>query len=326
MKENLKSFEKISDTFYLMAETSVSIFLMLNFKNIADMWADILSEFNINNGILGIIGLLISVITIIIVWSIVVEVLYRIIELIVRGIYLIINPTNFVEKAICFLATSIKIIINSLIIIFIVSLISILFSLDDENELANKYFGKNVHRLSFEVMEQISSSKFISNMFNYKEVYNGVPISKAVESSQEIKLKAEHIVKGLKKDIDKAKSIYNWIGENINYDYSLAENLDSITYNEIYGAKYAFNNRSGVCFDYSTLFAAMMDDIGMRVKVIVGAAYDGKKFGPHAWNQVYLEDECRWIDVDTTFWGHEDSFDSDIFEETHITEKVAWEN
>lgn len=70
----------------------------------------------------------------------------------------------------------------------------------------------------------------------------------------------------------------------------------------------------------------MMDDIGMKVRVVVGTAYDGETFMPHAWNQAYLEDESRWINVDTTFWGHEDSFDSEIFEETHKTEKIAWEN
>lgn len=326
MKRNLKSFEKINDAISLMTAVGISIFLMLNFKNIADIWAEILSKSKMNDCILGIIGLATSVITIVVVWYIMVDVLDRIMELIIRGIYLVINPNKFAEKIICFLATSINIVVNSLIIIFIISLVSVLFSFDNAKELVSKYFGENVYSFSYEIMEQISSSKFVSNIYKYKEIYNGVPIGKAVESSQEIKSKAEFIVKGLKKDIDKTKSIYNWIGENIKYDYSLAENLDSITYNEIYGAKYAFNNKSGICFDYSTLFAAMMDDIGMKVRVVVGTAYDGETFMPHAWNQAYLEDESRWINVDTTFWGHEDSFDSEIFEETHKSEKIAWEN
>ena len=68
---------------------------------------------------------------------------------------------------------------------------------------------------------------------------------------------------------------------------------------------------------------AMSGDLGSRI--VTGDAFDGQNYGPHAWNQVYLEDEGKWINVDPTFYISGNYFDSSNFEETHRTKNIAGE-
>ena len=68
------------------------------------------------------------------------------------------------------------------------------------------------------------------------------------------------------------------------------------------GAICAFEKKSGICFDKACLYVAMARAINLKVRLIGGQAFDGKKYVGHAWNQVYLNDENIWINVDTTFY------------------------
>ena len=53
-------------------------------------------------------------------------------------------------------------------------------------------------------------------------------------------------------------------------------------------------------------------------------AFDGEKYVGHAWNQIYLKDENKWINVDTTFYDAGNYFDSNLFNE-HKVENIAGE-
>ena len=91
------------------------------------------------------------------------------------------------------------------------------------------------------------------------------------------------------------------------------------------GAIITFNKKRGICFDFSCLFTAMAKDIGLKSRIIVGKAFNGNEYISHAWNQVYLEDENRWINIDSTFYNAGEYFDSCNFNEDHILEKIAGE-
>ena len=165
----------------------------------------------------------------------------------------------------------------------------------------------------------------ITTELNGEVLYNGTSIEDAIESSEEIKVETKNIIKDCTTEREKAKKIYDWVGTNIVYDTELSENLNNKIFNNVFGAKYAYSNRSGICFDFASLYAVMAIESNMRVRLVVGKAFDGESFGSHAWNEVYLADEDKWINVDATFWGLDDSFDSNCFEETHILEKIAGE-
>ncbi|MGL4655644.1 MAG: transglutaminase-like domain-containing protein [Sarcina sp.] len=156
--------------------------------------------------------------------------------------------------------------------------------------------------------------------------YNGVTLAQAVKSDAAIKAKAKEIVKNDNTDLEKARSLYNWVGNNIQYDEAKAE---EITRNQgkgvTSGAIEAFNTREGVCFDYASLYAAMAMDVGLRVRIVSGEGYTGSSWGPHAWNEVYIPSEKKWISVDPTFASTGDYFATPDFNSTHKDAKVIGE-
>ena len=91
------------------------------------------------------------------------------------------------------------------------------------------------------------------------------------------------------------------------------------------GAIITFNEKKGICFDFACLFTAMAKDIGLKSRIIVGNAFNGSEYISHAWNQAYLEDEEKWINIDSTFYNAGEYFDNYNFNEDHISEKIAGE-
>lgn len=155
--------------------------------------------------------------------------------------------------------------------------------------------------------------------------YNGVTIDQGVESNTEIQEKAIEITKNRNSDRDKAKAIYKWVGANIKYDDDKARQVISNEKNIKSGAIEAFQSRKGICFDYACLFTAMAKSVGLKSRVIVGEAYNGEEFISHAWNQVYLADEGKWVKLDPTFYQAGNYFDNQNFDEEHAENGIAGE-
>ncbi|WP_297517290.1 transglutaminase family protein [uncultured Clostridium sp.] len=157
--------------------------------------------------------------------------------------------------------------------------------------------------------------------------YNGVTLDEAIKSDTAIKTKAIELTKSDSTDLEKARTLYNWVGNNIQYDDAKAEEITRDKGKGVTsGAIEAFNTRQGVCFDYASLYAAMAIDVGLRVRIISGEGYTGSSWGPHAWNEVYIPSEKKWIPVDTTFASTGDYFATTDFASTHRDDKVigAW--
>lgn len=161
-------------------------------------------------------------------------------------------------------------------------------------------------------------------------LYNNTKLEDAIQSTEEIANKVAELMIDKQTSLDKAICIYNWIGTNISYDDKLAETMSTGAWSDgekysCYGARYAFDNLSGICFDFASLYVVMAKEAGLNVRLIIGDAYNGTTFGGHAWNQVYIEEEDRWINVDSTFWGATDAFDSDDFMKIHKERYAAGE-
>lgn len=156
-------------------------------------------------------------------------------------------------------------------------------------------------------------------------IYNGTTVEDGVKSNSIIEKKAKKITENASSDREKARDLYVWIGSNIEYDSSKAEKvLDSNDEEVESGAIYTFRDRSGICFDYACLYVAMARSVNLKVRLAIGEAYDGKKYVSHAWNEVYVADENRWINVDTTFYNGGDYFDSQNFNK-HINKEIIGE-
>jgi transglutaminase-like putative cysteine protease len=133
--------------------------------------------------------------------------------------------------------------------------------------------------------------------------FNGVTLDEAVKSNDEIDKKAREITAKARDDKDKAYLLYKWISKNIDYDYPKAERIARYPMGEESGSIVAFDTRKGICFDYSSLYVSMCRAVGLKVRFITGQGYSGAAWGDHAWNQVWIGSEKRWINVDTTFGG-----------------------
>lgn len=89
---------------------------------------------------------------------------------------------------------------------------------------------------------------------------------------------------------------YNYVVQNIQYDY---DKIDGLEYNYLPRNNATLETKTGICYDYSSLLASMLRSQGVPTKLIKG--YTTWTSVYHAWNEIYLEDEGRWVIVDTTY-------------------------
>ncbi|GIP34187.1 transglutaminase family protein [Paenibacillus sp. J2TS4] len=151
------------------------------------------------------------------------------------------------------------------------------------------------------IMENISGNK-------YKTIQSD-SVQLAVEDSNVIYLnsiqninwteadlavkKAEELTRNYKTDEEKVKAIYEYIVNNISYDYELA---DEITAGYIPDIDDTLTTGKAICYGYSTLFAAMLRSVEIPAKLVMGHSQYVTEY--HAWNEVYLNNE--WVTIDTT--------------------------
>ncbi|CFX43301.1 Transglutaminase-like [Syntrophomonas zehnderi OL-4] len=155
--------------------------------------------------------------------------------------------------------------------------------------------------------------------------FNGVTLDTAVTSNEQIDKMARQIVGREKNDTRKAYLIYRWIAQNLTYDHDKAARIATDTTGMESGSIVAFETRSGICFDYASLYVSMCRAVGLKVRMVTGLAYSGSNWGDHAWNQVYSSEEDRWINVDATFGQTGNYFDKPDFKVDHRYPQVQGE-
>ncbi|MGB9614646.1 MAG: transglutaminase-like domain-containing protein, partial [Fervidobacterium sp.] len=90
-----------------------------------------------------------------------------------------------------------------------------------------------------------------------------------------------------------------WVYQNIKYNASFTDvSINDITYSNM-PSTWVLEKRTGVCDEFSNLFAAMSRAKGYPTRIILGYAYVDKKWIPHAWTEVYSPD-YGWIEIDPT--------------------------
>lgn len=198
-----------------------------------------------------------------------------------------------------------------------------------ENALKQEYSSNKDSLDSKNSISVFLKNKQLSKSASSKEIiiYNGITIDRGIKSNENINNKAVELTEKATSDRERAKILYTWIGSNIKYDNDKAEkvlNGSDISKMPDGGAICAFENKSGICFDKACLYVAMSRAINLKVRLIGGQAFDGEQYVGHAWNQVYLNDENMWINVDSTFYDGGNYFDSNLFN-NHNVEEIAGE-
>lgn len=106
---------------------------------------------------------------------------------------------------------------------------------------------------------------------------------------------ASDIVKNAASDLDAVKKIYHYIIKNIHYDSQKAQ---SVSAGYLPNVDTTLTTKSGICFDYASLTAAMLRSQNIPAKLEIG--YAGDIY--HAWISVYIKD-IGWIDKLIEFTG-----------------------
>lgn len=151
------------------------------------------------------------------------------------------------------------------------------------------------------VFEQVRGSSYAVAFFTNASVKLTDPnapflhASKIVDYNEDSKavIKAKEICKDLISDKDKVGAIYSYVIKNFKYDTKKANaviNGTLTSYSPILDSVY--EEKKGICFDYSALLAAMLRSVGVPCKTIMG--YVSPKDLYHAWNEVYIKNE-GWV-------------------------------
>lgn len=131
---------------------------------------------------------------------------------------------------------------------------------------------------------------------------------------------AKTITAGKEDDEAKARALYQWVGTRVQYDWDKVEQYETKRIWKEQNPEETFATRKGVCIDYSRLYAVMARSVGLDVKVVTGLGYDGQGgYGPHAWNEVFLAEQNKWVPLDSTWVSSGGNwFNPPGFDRTHI--------
>ena len=111
-----------------------------------------------------------------------------------------------------------------------------------------------------------------------------------------VSVKAAELCKNAKTDEEKVIAIYNYMADRYSYDYELANEITSGKITKyIPDTAATLNGTTGMCYDFSSLFAAMCRSEGIPCALTKG--YAGSSY--HAWNKVNLNGS--WYQIDLTY-------------------------
>ena len=120
-------------------------------------------------------------------------------------------------------------------------------------------------------------------------------------------------------DIDALKQIYNYVVNNLSYDYDKAETVETGYLPDV---DETLSTKTGICFDYAALTTAMLRSCDIPCKLQIGYTGDIK----HAWIDVYIRSKGwvtnavsfngdSWSLMDPTFDSSADSDDSEAIQD-----------
>ena len=107
-----------------------------------------------------------------------------------------------------------------------------------------------------------------------------------------------YLTKGLNSPTDKVRAIYYWMAHAIRYDIAKMNSNETYTDPQQLVDE-VLKTRKGVCANYSALFQACCQSVGIQSYVIEGYTRQNEKIVPiaHAWNAVYIDGRFYNIDV-----------------------------
>ena len=152
-----------------------------------------------------------------------------------------------------------------------------------ENIEGNKYKYISTENVNLDLADD--NQVYLASVQNINWNSNMAAINKAVE-----------LTKGLKTDSQKINTIYNYLVNNVTYDY---DKLATLSNDYLPNIDKTVASGKGICYDYASTFAAMLRSQDIPVKLVKG--YSPNVTGYHAWNEIYNSETGKWMIVDATY-------------------------
>ncbi len=152
------------------------------------------------------------------------------------------------------------------------------------NTSGNSY--KLIATENIDVKMMNPNSVFLTSIQNINWKVDSKAVAKAVDLTKDVA------------DLEKkAKILWNYMVKNNVYDYN---KLATLSTGYVPVIDQTLVDKKGICYDFSSLYAAMLRSQGTPAKLIKGYAPKNAT-GYHAWNEVYDEAQGKWIVIDTTY-------------------------
>lgn len=104
---------------------------------------------------------------------------------------------------------------------------------------------------------------------------------------------ANSLCAGIATTDGRVSAVYQWITSHISYNSALAASISAGTVTTyVPDLETILAGRTGICFDYAALMAAMLRSQGIPTRLVMGNVPQGY----HAWNEVYFEG-TGWVMV-----------------------------
>ena len=156
-----------------------------------------------------------------------------------------------------------------------------------ENLSDNKYATMQTVDIDVKLKDQNAPFLISSQMISFTE-------------DSETSKKAKELADNKENDLEKVEAIYDYVISNLTYDNDKAKNVTSDYLPEV---DEILKNNKGICYDYSSLMAAMLRSNSIPTKLVTGYSQNLNVF--HAWNEVYTK-ETGWIALDKLYFDGKD--------------------
>lgn len=153
-----------------------------------------------------------------------------------------------------------------------------------ENISGNKYVSLFSHTLYVELKNEFTPFLYPNQYVNFNAE------NEAVKLAAELSADADT-------DLDALAAIFQYVTGNISYD---SEKLSVVDSNYLPDIDDTLRTKTGICFDYAVLTAAMLRSLSIPARLDIG--YSGSVY--HAWVTVYIE-TIGWIEHAIEFNGDE---------------------
>ena len=165
---------------------------------------------------------------------------------------------------------------------------------DPSNPVAGDYLAAHIRNVEGKISANVSGS-YVLIKYTYSFDYLSTWAQENTLTNNIKKLMPKLGLEG-KEDYEQVQAIYDYITENVKYDYEGLENENDIRKFTAYGA---LVEKSAVCQGYASLFYRLCLEAGIDARLIVGVGTDGTTQIPHAWNIVKVGD--YYYNVDATW-------------------------